>query len=299
MAAFILAIDGGGTKTIARLIDINSHKQWQATAGAASLTNNFNGAVAVIEYLSTELLAQSNCQPLDVTAVFGLAGAGDETRANNFAQHFQARFNCLKIFTDAETSAYGANNGNEVAVVALGTGSVGMRLQKDDGGELISTLVGGWGFILDDEGGGAKLGLHGIRACLSEIQRFGYCESQLAKVITENIGESRADILNWTASAKPADFAIYAPMFFALHQDCPVAKKLLSGHIKHVEYLIANTRAGSNLPMVLLGGLAKPTQQLLSIATQKNLQAPSGTALDGACILAMKTYEDTLKNIKR
>ena len=42
---FILGVDGGGTKTIARLENLHTGQQWLATGGSASLTNDFDLAL--------------------------------------------------------------------------------------------------------------------------------------------------------------------------------------------------------------------------------------------------------------
>ena len=56
---FILGVDGGGTKTIARLENLHTGEQWLATGGSASLTNDFD-------------LALQHCNALVATCVLKL-----------------------------------------------------------------------------------------------------------------------------------------------------------------------------------------------------------------------------------
>jgi glucosamine kinase len=289
---YILGIDGGGSKTIARLINLTTREQWQATSGPSSLTNDFVGAVNVLNKLIDKVTEQARCQLLEVIAVFGLAGSENTDAVTQLQQLFAYRFTALEIHSDANTSAYGANNGGEVAVVALGTGSVGMRLQLNDEGELAQHIVGGWGFLIDDEGGGAKLGYHSVKALIVEFDHFGYADSLLAKAVVGFIhtGGDRAitrqDIATWLAKAKPVDFAQLSPLVTQHQDSCPVANKIIVNHVASVESLIADTRADTTLPVVLLGGLAQSTKQLLSANTLRVVISAKGDALDGACLLA-------------
>lgn len=289
---YILGIDGGASKTLARLINVTTQEQWQATSGPSSLTNDFSGAVKVLTTLIDNLVAQAGCQLLEVFAVFGLAGAGNSDAVAKLQQTFTHRFSALKIYSDAYTSAYGANNGGEVAVVALGTGSVGMRLQLNEQGELTQYLAGGWGFLIGDEGGGAKLGYHGIQALIAEFERFGNARSQLTQAVAAGINDNgsadvtRQDIVAWLAKAKPFDFSDLSPLVTQHHSSCQVAQNIIANHIASVEALIAATLADTRLPVVLLGGLAPFTEKLLSTSTKSLLINTKGDALDGACLLA-------------
>ncbi|MBL4763811.1 MAG: ATPase [Colwellia sp.] len=299
---YILGIDGGGSKTIARLINLTTQKQWQATSGPSSLSSDFSAVVSVLNTLINDVVGRAGCQLHEVLAVFGLAGTSNRLAAIKLKKLFAHCFAAIEIYSDASTSAYGANNGGEVAVVALGTGSVGMRLQFNAQGELTSQLVGGWGFLIDDEGGGAKLGYHSVQALVAEFQHFGFANSQLAQAVAAFINAkdgtkvdnskiasfaiTRQDITAWLASAKPVDFAQLSPLVTKHQDSCPVAKKIIANHVASVEALITATRADTTLPVALLGGLAPFTQQLLSAATKRFLISPKGDALDGACLLA-------------
>jgi glucosamine kinase len=291
-ANYILGVDGGGTKTLARLINLTTQEQWQGVSGPSSLTNDFDGAVKVLNVLIDDLTEQADCQPHDVVAVFGLAGTGDSDTVAKLQKIIAPRLSMLDICSDATTSAYGANNGGEVAVVALGTGSVGMRLQLNHEGHLTQHMVGGWGFLIGDEGGGAKLGYHSVQALIQEFQQVGCAHSDLAQTVAtfinglNNSEITRQQLATWLASAQPVDFAQLSPLVTQHQSTCPVAKKIINNHIVSVESLISDTRADTELPVVLLGGLASFTQTLLSGSTKKLFISAQGDALDGACLLA-------------
>lgn len=291
---FFLGVDGGGTKTIARLENLNTGQQWQVKGGPASLTNDFNLALKTCESLIQTLCIQACCDHTDIICVFGLAGAGHKNKAAEFKRSILVNNDDVDVYTDAKTSLYGANEGKPIAVVSLGTGSVGAVLAQD-GDEI---QIGGWGFNVGDEGSGAKMGVLIIRAVLSEIENVGNVKSLLAKVIVKKLGDDLEGVLAWSASATPSDFASLAPLVFEYHQVCSVAKDILMTHVGHVESLInktsankgmvKNTSENAQLPVVLLGGLSEPTLPFLSPTIKARLVATKGNALDGACLLAKK-----------
>lgn len=289
---YVLGVDGGGSKTVARLINLTTQEQWQSKAGPSSLTNDFSGAVTVLNNLIDEVFKQAACQKMNVDAVFGLAGSENSDAVLKLQQLLSHRFSFLEICSDAKTSAYGANNGKEVVAVALGTGSVGMRIQLDEQSKLTQHIVGGWGFLIGDEGGGAKLGYHSVQALISEFDSLGYAQSQLAQRVAAFIHDTdtsvitRPKISNWVVAAKPVDYAQLSPLVAQLRNVCPVADKIIANHIASVESLISDTRANNKLPVVLLGGLASFTQSMLSDSTKKMIISAKGDALDGACLLA-------------
>ena len=116
---YLLTLDGGGTKTDGLLLCQQSGQRWTARAGAAQLTNDFAAAIHHVRELSLQLCQQANARPADVSAIFGLAGAGNPQLAEAFNQAQQIPFAHWQLTTDARTSLYGANLGPPVVVVAI------------------------------------------------------------------------------------------------------------------------------------------------------------------------------------
>ena len=280
---FILGIDGGGTKTLARLVNIDSQQSWQIAGGASSLTNNLVEAGQVVAKLIDALCAQAGCAPVQVHAMLGLAGAGSAMRVAQL-QHHLPRCGSMHISTDATTSLYGAGQGEPVCIVALGTGSVAARLNPD-GSQI---LQGGWGFIAGDEGGGARLGLHGLQHLLADIDRYAQPRSRLSQCLAERVAKQRDEMLGWIAEAKAGDYAALAPLVLELHESCPAAQQVMQQHLRQVEQMIYDIRGDSGYPVALLGGLAAATARGLPANMSAMLIAPKGDALDGACYLARR-----------
>lgn len=286
---WILAIDGGGSKTLARLTDTSTGQQWLQQAGPASLTNDYSLALANIRALTTSLCQQAKVHSTELITVMGLAGAGNPLQQQQAVTQLQSSYRQLLLTTDARTSLYGANLGQPVVVIALGTGSVAMRLQQDG----TEQQVGGWGFNIGDEGGGAWLGKLAVRQLLWEVDSIHGVSSTLALAIANQIGNTPQHLLPWLKTATPNDFAALAPLVFSHAEHCAAAAHLLQQQAEAVAQLLWQAREQQQLPVVMLGGLAAGTAKLLPSACQALLQPARGDALDGADILARQLIDDT------
>lgn len=286
---WLLAIDGGGSKTAARLTNIISGQQWQQQAGAASLTNDYALAIANIKQLISQLCHVSGALSNQITAVMGLAGAGNPQQQQQAEADLAPLLQQLLITTDARTSLYGANLGQPVVVVALGTGSVAMRLQADGQEQ----QVGGWGFNIGDEASGAWLGKIAMRELLWQVDSKAGIQSPLLQAIADNTAATPELLLPWLKSATPANYAQLAPLVFAYQPQCSIAQQLLIQHGQAISQLIAAAREDTELPVMLLGGLANISCPLLSPLEQTLLQPARGNSVDGAHILATQLYNRT------
>lgn len=279
---WVLTVDGGGSKTLARLINTSTGQHWQQQGGPASLTNDFSLALSNINLLSASLCLQAGVSSQQVVAVMGLAGAGNPQQHQQACQQLARHYGHFLLTTDARTSLYGANLGQPVLVVALGTGSVAMRLLADGAEQ----QVGGWGFNIGDEGGGAWLGKQAVRELLWQVDSLAGIQSPLLQAVAQQIGDDAAVLLPWLKTASPNDYATLAPLVFNYAGRCDIAGKLLQRHCAAVQQLLYSAREHFDLPVVLLGGLAGNTAALLSAPCRGLLQPPRGSALDGAYILA-------------
>ncbi len=278
---YLLAVDGGGTKTLGMLHCQHSGQRWQARSGPAQLTNDFASALQNVRELCLLLCQQAGITPEQITAIVGLAGAGNPDLHNAFYAELALPFARWQLTTDARISLHGANLGEPVAVVAIGTGSVGMRLQQD-GTEL---QVGGWGFNIGDEGGGAWLGQQLVRELLWQLD-WQRPLTPLLQAVATHCGSDIASILPWLKQAKATDFATLAPLVYQF--DEPLAQQLQLRQAQAISELALCSLAAQPLPLVLLGGLANKCQHFLNESLRKQLQPAKGDALAGGLALAAK-----------
>jgi N-acetylmuramic acid 6-phosphate etherase len=279
---FIIGIDGGGTKTIGRIENLNTGETHEQLGGSSSLTNDFEGACVTLMQIIESLMAKAKCQAKQVVVTMGLAGAGNQSQVARLKRRLAMPFAALDVFNDARTSLYGANQGKPVAMVALGTGSVGASLDEDNN----ENYVGGWGFPIGDEGGGAKLGYLAIQKLLLELDTYDNPKSPLSCYLNEHLGPSRDELLNWLRVASPADYASLAKAIFELASECEVAKNVILTHCKDVEALIELTRKQQAVPVVLMGSLAGPSLKYMDKSVADSCILQVGSSLEGACFLA-------------
>ncbi|UTA48416.1 ATPase [Simiduia sp. 21SJ11W-1] len=287
MSHYYLGVDGGATKCVARLCNSDG-TLCERRAGAASLTNDLTQAIATVQDVCHQLLTEAGLTPEQVHLAAGLAGAGKSDAAQ--AVHTaltNAGYASVHITTDAQTSLLGAGAGEPMVMVAVGTGSVAMRLSAD--GKI--TQVGGWGLAVGDEGSGAAVGKSAVRALLWELDLHGEPQTKLSRHVVEQVGRERAAILRWLSQAGPKEYAALAPAVFEFLPYCPLAQKIARKTASEVEQLIRAASGDQDLPITLLGGLAQNMSDLLSPDLRAKLVAPKGTALDGACTLARQRHQ--------
>jgi N-acetylmuramic acid 6-phosphate etherase len=284
---YIIGVDGGGTKTCGRIQNLQTGEQFEVKGGPSSLTNDFESACETIISILLKLMSAFDCRAEHASVVIGVAGGGVEHQAQKLQHVIPVTFGSLIVCNDAKTSLYGANHAAPVAVVALGTGSVGARLDKDCN----EYYYGGWGFPIGDHGGGAQLGFSAVQSLLDEFDTDGRPSTLLSQQVLSHIGDTQADVAHWLRNATPKMFAELCPLVFNLVASCTAAKLVIYKHTLACESLILTTRKDSLSPVVLLGGLAKPTLKYLSPSIAEFCILSSGTALDGACILAMNNID--------
>ncbi|WP_066963624.1 BadF/BadG/BcrA/BcrD ATPase family protein [Microbulbifer sp. Q7] len=282
MNGYFLGIDGGGTKTLARLEDAHGERL-TLKSGASSLTQDLDGAINNIAGLSRQVLARERVHPNQVHLACGVAGAGNPASAEKLRQRLcTLGFASVQIASDAQTSLLGAGAGTPIVMVAIGTGSVAMRLGRN--GEI--RQYGGWGLAVGDEGSGAAIGKSLVRALLWELDTHGRAVSALCQQVMTEVGEQRAQILPWLQQAGSREYAALAPAVFSHLPECPLARDIIGKTAAEVDRLIQAASGDENLPLAILGGLADKLSPHLHPDHQQRQIPPLGTALDGACMLA-------------
>lgn len=295
MPVYLLGIDGGGSKTLALLCDTQGVELAQASSGPAHLTNDLPGACDTVLQLISTVLQQAQLKPAQIVLVVGIAGAGDERLKQHLLTALKPdQFAGCYVTTDAKTSLHGANSGAPVVAIALGTGSVAMRLDQSQQEQ----QVGGWGFSIGDEGGGAAMGKAAVRAALWEQDCHPDSYSSLAQYIFSVIGQNKTDMLTWLRQANANQYAAFAPTVIDLAGRCPAALGVLHKHAADVELLIKATRADTELPVVVLGGLAAATVPYLSARVQSWCQSAKADSVHGAILIARQLADGVRSGIQ-
>ena len=162
--SYFLGIDGGGTKTIAVLLDGDRREIARATSGPSNCHSvGQTMAEASLREAIHRVLASAGLTTADVTAIgAGLAGVGrpGEQRIVQDILSRIAHFRRVVITHDAETALVGGVGRRYGAVLIAGTGAISYGVNAR--GE--ARRADGWGYLLGDEGSAYWIGVEGLRA---------------------------------------------------------------------------------------------------------------------------------------
>lgn len=277
---FILALDGGGSGCRAVAAAADGSVAGHGSAGPANIWSDPEGALANILAAAEAALAEAGAAGRigEARAVLGLAGANVASAATWLAARLP--FAAARIESDAVTALKGALGDGDGITATIGTGSV-FGLQR--AGAL--RIVGGWGFVLGDQGGGAWLGRRLLEEALLAHDGFAAGSPHLAGLVA--VADGPAGLVTRTRDFTPADFAALVPAALAAAEaGDPGAARVLAAAEAQVAMAIDALLAGGRLPVCFLGGLGPVFARRLAGRYGPLVQPPRGNSLDGALALA-------------
>lgn len=180
-----IGIDGGGTKTLCLVADAEGHILGKGDGGACNICTYPEEARR-----SVQQALQSALQGLQGTphfAVIGCAGSFACSWPGGPEAVFEGIFppQSYKVVSDQEIALIGATLGKPGCIVIAGTGSAAYG--GNDRGERVR--VGGWGYLLSDEGGAFWIALQALRAVLRAEDGRGP-QTRLSQRLLEALGLS-------------------------------------------------------------------------------------------------------------
>ena len=282
-----LGVDGGGSKTRARLRDEAGRLLGEATAGAG---NARLGDVAYAEIMKAcrAAAAAAGLAEADfarVHAGFGLAGTQQDPDRDAIRDR-PYPFASLVVDTDAYTSYLGAFRGADGAILILGTGSGGLAVVK---GRRLN--VGGWGADIGDDGSGMAIGRLAIRKSLWAVEGMAPL-TPLADDILAEFDRKPANAVIWAGKAIPGDFARFAPRVFAYAGKGDALAVDILRHTAADATMLINRLVELGAPAVaMIGGVFPRLYPWLSPETQAHLIEPPGDAMDGAILMTERALK--------
>lgn len=282
-----LGVDGGATNCRVAILDHQGFRQAEAHGGPANIANNYYEARENILKAVAQALRQIGKNEADfekLSAVLGVAG-------NNLGDYGQRLENDLPFFeqtvlNDSHISTVGALGDRLGVVAALGTGSVFAR-QDEQGVH----MLGGWGFLLGDEGSGAKLGYHLFERVIYAEDGL-YEHSDLTRNILGEFGGRLGVLVEAAKAMAPHEFGHYAPQ--VLHHEKLKdrnAVDIVQQAVHWIERQIDAVGFQPDRALCLLGGLGPIFRPKLAEKYQKAIVQANGNALDGAGQLAIAYYK--------
>lgn len=294
MTDHVLAIDLGKTGCRGSLRLDGRETGSAAAPGTPGLANA--GGVAAAESAIRTVVAQIAPTDTTFTLFVGAAGAAAapdaaELLARHLADLAGAR--AVAVTSDAVTAHAGALGGAPGVVLAAGTGAVATAV--DAAGRF--TRVDGWGPLLGDEGGGAWIGVEGLRAALRSYDGRGPRSALEAKAAEHYAVDLEGLPKHLGQHENPALLAAgFAPAVAAAAatDDTAAAIMTAAGRALGRTVLAAIERSGMRppVPYAITGGLANLGAALLDPLDQEIAQvierrAACGGPIDGAALLAL------------
>lgn len=203
---YILGVDGGGTKTIVQVADLSGEVIAESESGSSNYKSvgikiakeNINKAISkAIDMLDNlkKFTFKSAC--------FGLSG-NDSCEDRNIYHKIIFESKIKNYLSSAKTVicndtriglAAGSNSKNGIMIIC-GTGSNCFGI-NEEGKE---AKVGGWDYILGDEGSGYAIGIGALRALMKAYDGRGE-STLLSKTILEDLNiKNISELIKWAYS---------------------------------------------------------------------------------------------------
>ncbi|MET0210130.1 MAG: BadF/BadG/BcrA/BcrD ATPase family protein, partial [Burkholderiaceae bacterium] len=242
---YLIGVDGGGTATRVVVVRADHQPVGSARGGASALSRGVEPAWQHVQQAVRSVFADAGLafEPARCAIGLGIAGANSPSWLRAFYSAAPA-YGRVRIDTDGFAMLLGAHGGEAGAIVAAGTGAVGESLLRDGS----RRFVGGWGFPVGDEGSGAWLGLHAMRAA-QHAHDGRATAGALAKAVWERVGGSADDLLEWSMNAGAASLAELAPLVFDTQAQDAHARRLIEGAVQSLIALARALDPERNLPL--------------------------------------------------
>lgn len=307
--SFVLGVDGGGTKTLAAIIDFNGVLCGIGQGGPSNYDDL--GMEIVRENIAEAISQARNMAHLGETrfasAFFGMAGVvteKDRSAIREIVSGIQTvDIHHTDIDHDCRAAHAGGLSGRPGIVLITGTGSSCFG-QNAEG---IKWLSGGWGHLISDEGSGYWLGLQALRVTAQVAdRRVGY--SPLYELVLNFLHLTDArEIMHrlYVQGLSRQQIAQMAPMVLEAAQNGDQAAiRLVDQAAKDLAVCVEAAARQLNFlsggcEIVQTGGLVNAGDIYLhpvQSAIQQKIPGarflkPDLPPVFGACILALKSHE--------
>src|SRR5215212_8197788 len=254
---YILGVDGGGTKTLALLGDLDGNILARGLSGPS----NYNAVgfhTACLALADAISMARKDYSGEITSLCLGLAGAGRKEDSERFENWAVNKFpkTAVTVTSDAEILLMAGSPSGPALALICGTGSIvyGQTVT----GELIR--AGGWGYLFGDEGSGYAIGIAALRAVIQAHDGRGP-ETLLSELVLKRYGLHQPPELvravYGSESPRPGVAALSNLVEQASGRADPVAIAILEDSSRELARAIAALypKLGtSTVPLIITGG---------------------------------------------
>lgn len=297
MSNYFFGLDGGGTQSRLAVCD-RAGKVVEEVYGGA--TNLYTGKPDQVSLNLKALFSQVEQYFPFAGGCIGSAGLGREREKVLFRDMLSSLLPSVPVYlcSDGEILLVGGLAGLEGYALISGTGSLALSRSSD--GSL--KRAGGYGYMLGDEGSAYWIAHQALRRSLRSLEGRDLNTHMLPSLL-EGCSLSKAeDLIAYVHhQATKADIAKLAPLVtvFAKEGDA-LANDILSCAAKELVALVVSVQnpAITAKELVLAGGVLEKDpvvrplfeEELKKVLPELRIIKARGTALDGACLLAITKF---------
>ncbi len=244
---FLIA-ESGGTKTDWVLVDAQQRKKNFQTRGLSPTLTDWE---VIEECLYEDVQPWVGGAPLARLWFFG-AGLGRMGPRERLTEMLNDCLGCdhVKVDTDLMGAAYACLGKTPGVVGILGTGSVAFRYEDGK----VDRRMGGWGFLLGDEGSGSALGKELLRGLLEETLP-AHLRSAYEAFTDQNMIRTLEDLY---AYPRPSLFLARQVPFIAEHHQDPAIRALLNRQLQFfLDHYLFPLLQDKEEEVAFIGGVAR------------------------------------------
>jgi N-acetylglucosamine kinase-like BadF-type ATPase len=179
--ALFVGVDGGGSKTLAVVVDAGSIERGRGQAGGSNYRAvGLEPAVRHVEEAIARALADAGGASQLAGAWLGIAGIDHPDDSRLLLDRLRTVAPSVRLTNDAELVLSGLPECVGIALIA-GTGSI--ALGRNAAGH--AARAGGWGHLLGDEGSGYDLGRRALQAAARAADGRGSSTALLPLILQE------------------------------------------------------------------------------------------------------------------
>jgi glucosamine kinase len=255
----VLGADVGGTSSRVVLFNDDAERGRAEGAGSPMRSGRGESVASALADLARPLLLRGRAVRAD-TLVVGAAGAGREAERNELQHALQQQHLAWRVVvtTDAELARAAAFEGGPGVLLIAGTGSI--AIARDANG--VTRRVGGLGWRMGDQGSAYWIAARALEAVGAMHDGLGTVTHLAESLCTAAKVPGIAGLVQWSASATPAEVAALAPAVLACAATGdPVAANVRDSAVSALVRL-AIAAGAARLPVAMSGGLLGPDRPL-------------------------------------
>lgn len=310
---YVAGIDGGGTKTVAILADMDGKIVAHSSGGPTN--PNVVSQDKLFYTFKTMLDELEQKQPnsvQNISVLFaGISGTGNEASKNDVGKvllQLLPENTRVQVEPDTINALYSGTYRSHGIVHISGTGSITYGISSDG----VHDRVGGWGYLFGDEGSGYDIGRQGIIQALKAHDGRGSDTILLDQITAFFDVTNPYDLVRkiYTAESPKNEIAPIARLVFQSYkQNDAVAEQIISETVQEISKSIRTLHEKlfnqeEKVKAVLCGGVFNDKEMLPQLLKEelkycRNIQlvlpkvSPAGGAIIGAYLMKKQHLDNS------